>query len=139
MNGVKSSPLHRLVLSRPVIFHGCLFLVFYASISAAFYGLRYFGLIDDGDRFSININVGFGFGEGGHLGNPRGKGSAPKDGNGAGINMDRYRNEVNDGVSPLDGARANDRHAVRALALDVAVGDWVASVESDCRHESPQR
>jgi hypothetical protein len=25
------------------------------------------------------------------------------------------------------------------LALDVAVGDWVASVESDCRHESPQR
>lgn len=139
MNGVDSIPLHRLVLSRPVIFHGCLFLVFYASISAGFYGLRYFGFVNDGDRFSIHINVGFGFGECGHLGNPRGEGSAPKDGNGAGINMDRYWNEVDDGVSPLDGARANDRHAARALALDVAVGDWAAPVESDRRHESPRR
>lgn len=65
MKNVDSSPLHRLVLSRPVILHGCLFLVFYASISAATYGLRYFGLVNEGDRFSIHINVGFGFNEGG--------------------------------------------------------------------------
>jgi hypothetical protein len=128
MNGVESSPLHRLVLSRPVILHGCLFIVFYALLSTALYGLRYFGLINDGDRFSIHINVGFGFGEGGHPGEQRGEGSAAKDSDGAGIDMDRYRNEVDDCVSPLDGARANNRHAVRALALDVAVRDWVASV-----------
>jgi hypothetical protein len=63
MNGVESSPLHRLVLSRPVILCACLFLVFYASISAAFYGLRHFGLINDGDRFFIHVSVGFGRGE----------------------------------------------------------------------------
>lgn len=139
MNGVDSSPLHRLVLSRPVILHGCLFIVFYALISTALYGLRYFGLINDGDRFSIHINVGVGFGERGHLGEQRGEGSAAKDSDGAGIDMDRYRNEVDDCVSPLDWSRAHNRHAVRALALDVAVGDWAASVESDCWHDSLQR
>ena len=139
MNGVDSSPLHRLVLSRPVILHGCLFLVFYASISAAFYGLRHFGVIDDGDRFSIHINVGFGFGKGDHLGNQRGDGSAPENGDGAGVNVDRYRNEVDDGVSTFNRARTDSRHAVRALALDVAVGDWAASVDGDRWHGFSQR
>jgi hypothetical protein len=63
VNNVDSSPPQRLVLSRQIILYGCLFLVFYALVSAATYGLRHFGLINDGDRFFIHVSVGFGHGE----------------------------------------------------------------------------